>query len=594
MTLNLLSSLASGGRNGQTGALGSFGNAVNPNGGAGGDGTAGGLGRLSVQAQTYAGDAGNDQISLARTTSGGTGGAGGLGGSGANADPGTTTSSGHGFFRTDVVFDAAGAGGAGGLAGKAGKALSLFSRLDFVLGASTLGDTVQLTAAATGGNGGVGGSGGRGGGSIGGSGTASYTTQGFLNITNTIGAPAGLVEDGRNGAAGALGRSAMNDLGFAGDRLVLSLVATATGGNGGAGGVGGTGNDGATGTEGGDGGAGGAGGASVASIIGLDVAAATSLTLQVNLTARGGTGGAGGNAGNGSAGILTNTQFIDGEGSTLTQFTHVGPGDGGRGGGGGGATARLADATVTGGTGADFVALRLLATGGAGGAGGTGGRGVESSVTEVETTVIEVFGVAPGLPGLSGSAGAALAEMRNVAVQLGDGNDTLLISLAASGPGARIVTFAGNSLDGGLGATDTLRLGDGVAGEARAVVNLRDGTLQIGSGGVNIISGFEVFRGGTGDDLFVDGAGNQTYEGLTGADRFVFRAGQAGADRIEAFAADDVISLRGFGQRLDSLAEVLAAAADTGLGVRIQTSATSSILLAGLTEASLTADDFRF
>jgi hypothetical protein len=89
-------------------------------------------------------------------------------------------------------------------------------------------------------------------------------------------------------------------------------------------------------------------------------------------------------------------------------------------------------------------------------------------------------------------------------------------------------------------------------------------------------------RGGPGKDRFLDGAGNQTCQ------RF------AGADRIDAFAAADVIRLRGFGAAPDSLAEVLAAATDTGAGVLIQTSATSSILIAGVLVAALVADDFVF
>jgi hypothetical protein len=58
--------------------------------------------------------------------------------------------------------------------------------------------------------------------------------------------------------------------------------------------------------------------------------------------------------------------------------------------------------------------------------------------------------------------------------------------------------------------------------------------------------------------------------------------------------AADVIRLAGFGPTLDSFADVLAATTATAQGALIQTSATSSVLLVGLTVASLQADDFPF
>lgn len=87
------------------------------------------------------------------------------------------------------------------------------------------------------------------------------------------------------------------------------------------------------------------------------------------------------------------------------------------------------------------------------------------------------------------------------------------------------------------------------------------------------------------DTLLVGGAG---------ADRFEFHADRAGHDRIDDFAADDTIRLAGFGPGLDSLADVLNVTSDTSAGALIQSSANSSILLAGLSKASLQMGDVLF
>lgn len=317
------------------------------------------------------------------------------------------------------------------------------------------------------------------------------------------------------------------------------------------------------------------------------------LQLNLVLSATGGLGGTGGTGGGAGYGRYDALPIHGGSTYTTLTSTYAVNGDGGNGGNGGAATSRLSDSALTGSANADSVAVYLTATGGLAGNGGAGAAAVASSSTTVGSTTTVVNGTAAGLDGADGTDGAATVIVRNLFVTLGDGADSLSFTLLAQGPGLNRVTFTGNTLSGGQG-NDTLLLGDDAAGRPAAVVNVHLGTLVLGAGSGNTISGFEVFVGGSGNDRFVDGAGNHSYAGGLGADRFEFVAGRAGADVIQDFAAEDVIRLAGFGANLNSFAEVLAAASDTAEGVLIQTRATSSILLAGLTEAQLAADDFLF
>ena len=294
--------------------------------------------------------------------------------------------------------------------------------------------------------------------------------------------------------------------------------------------------------------------------------------------------------------MISTSDTLDGMGTAQRNITYGSAGDGGNGGDGGNALARLLNTMVAGSAVGDTVFLSLTATGGTAGIAGTAGTARASSSVVEGTSVITTTtttGAPAGLVGLGGTAGSSTVVIRNLSVDLGAGDDALTIYLLANGPGAHSTTFSGNTLIGGLG-TDTLILGNTVIGRPAAVVNVQAGTLKLGAGMGNTISGFEVFQSGTADDRFIDGTGNQSYNGGLGADTFVFTAGRAGADRIETFAALDVIRLAGFGPGLDSFAEVLAATTNSGFGALIQTSSTSSILLPTLLKESLLADDFTF
>ncbi len=102
-------------------------------------------------------------------------------------------------------------------------------------------------------------------------------------------------------------------------------------------------------------------------------------------------------------------------------------------------------------------------------------------------------------------------------INLGDGNDTVYVHVA------------GNTLDGG-NATDTLRYdaGSGIGHDAGVDLTF---TLNAGSTGGTVTDGihtdtfsnFEVYVGGSGNDLFIGGSGNDTFYGQDGTD--VFRGG---------------------------------------------------------------------
>jgi hypothetical protein len=600
MTLNINSTLSLTGANGQSGAPGSSGTSASRDGGNGIAGTAAESALLDVLNQSFLGDAGADRVSISRTATGGTGGTGGNGGIAASGQSTTVFSSGPGFTRTDVTWDAPGDGGSGGRGGAGGRGEVRFAALDFALDGGAAGqNVVLLSGSAFGGRGGQGGS--AGGGGVAGWDVTSVANfgsgpSGSSQVFAVVGAPAGQAGASQDGRAGRVGTVDFTDIAMTGENVRLVLDGTARGGAGGGSGAGapaGRGSEAANGSNGGDGGRGGDGTASVTGLV-MDVTGGLSLLLT--LTGQGGTG-AGGNSG-GAAGWdrTVSAASQDGVGESVTTTTYAINGAGGDGGNGGNGTARLRDSAFTGSDADDTVNIQLIAIGGQGGNGNFGGPAVANSDTSTGTTFVFrdiVNGTPAGATGSDGTAGRAQAVLTGNEIMLGGGNDTVLLRLSATGEGATQVVVAGNVFDGGAG-TDRITVGGQVAADRPVVFDLAGERLRVDGGTWNTMTGFETFHGGSANDRFLDGTGNQTYRGFVGADRFEFRAGQAGDDRIDAFQADDVVRLRGFGPALDSFAEVLAVATQAANGVLIQTSATSSVLLAGLTLAQLAADDFAF
>lgn len=114
-------------------------------------------------------------------------------------------------------------------------------------------------------------------------------------------------------------------------------------------------------------------------------------------------------------------------------------------------------------------------------------------------------------------------------------------------------------------------------------------------------AGRDFLRGQSGDDRIEGGAGNDFLSGGRGDDTFVFVGGD-GDDRIRDFGngngqhalyrGDDVLSLDVAG--VDSFADVEAAATQHFFGTELDFGDEGSILLFGVSAASLSADDFVF
>lgn len=165
----------------------------------------------------------------------------------------------------------------------------------------------------------------------------------------------------------------------------------------------------------------------------------------------------------------------------------------------------------------------------------------------------------------------------------GFGND-----LIRSGPGNdTLIGGDGNDTLGASNRTDFLR---GDAGD----------DLLLGSNGNDRLlggDGADTVLGGNGNDTLQGDGGDDRLRGDSGNDRFVFAPG-SGADMIVDFAAGaasgDRISLVGFGPAIDSFAEVMALATQSGTSVLIDLGGGDTITLLKVSLASLDAGDFLF
>lgn len=577
--------------------------AAGPNGAAGAtpgadgaDATAGGNGRAAAflgGPETFTGDDGNDSVYLFARATGGTGGLGGLGGGGALPASTVVINQTPSLLERIQTYTAAGDGGDGGDGGRGGAASAIYSGLLMNLAGGS--DTVSIRADAYGGFGNFGGAAGSGANGAGNSFGETYqgpsTNPGASVLRSvTIGAPGALPGLAGDGGAGGKGTAAIRDVDIEAATVSVALGVYAYGRPGYAGGNASSGGVGTTGAPGADGGKGGNGGAALAEVTGLDVSTTGRLTLTVDIRAEGG------NAGNGASGAAGNYAYAyagrtDNTGSTsLTSYTYAAHGEGGDGGAGGRAEARFADSAIAAGAENDSVTVFMAAQAGLGGKGGNGYAATASSTTVNGGHTTTITGTPASLAGLDGRNGAGGIVIQNVGFDLGAGNDSLVFDLRPAS-GAR-VTASGSRLDGGAG-TDTLALGAAASGPA-AVVDLLAGTLRLGAGTVaNTLTGFEIFVGSLRNDRFIDGAGDQRYNGNGGADRFDFRPGH-GDDTVLGFAAGDTLRLLGFGSSLNSFAEVQAVTTQTAQGALIDTGGGTSILLQGVAAASLAADMFGF
>jgi Ca2+-binding RTX toxin-like protein len=181
----------------------------------------------------------------------------------------------------------------------------------------------------------------------------------------------------------------------------------------------------------------------------------------------------------------------------------------------------------------------------------------------------------------------------------GDGND----SIYGDAFDDFIEGGAGDDIAFGYEGNDTIDVGPGndyvVAGTGNDTVTggLGDDEIHAGEGDDVLVGGdgADLLFGNFGNDVIDPGSGNDFILGGPGDDTFVFRPG-LGNNRIDDFAAGaaagDVIELQGLG--VSTFADLQNLMAEWGGTTFIEFDADNSIILGGVSMASLTADDFRF
>lgn len=143
--------------------------------------------------------------------------------------------------------------------------------------------------------------------------------------------------------------------------------------------------------------------------------------------------------------------------------------------------------------------------------------------------------------------------------------------------------FGGNGRDTLIGGEDNDYLSGGIARDQLAGGEGND-TLEGGAGR-------DFLYGGEGNDIIVGGKGADVLYGGSGADLFVFSAGD-GQDTAFGLSYEDAALF--IGTELDDFHDLLANAHDTADGVVINYGGGSSVLIAGVSESELSADNFLF
>jgi len=165
----------------------------------------------------------------------------------------------------------------------------------------------------------------------------------------------------------------------------------------------------------------------------------------------------------------------------------------------------------------------------------------------------------------------------------GDGND-----LIKSGPGND--TLLGDAGDDTLGASNRTDLLRGFDGD----------DLLLGSNGNDRLfggDGADTLLGGNGRDTLTGEAGPDRLRGDGGSDLFLYAKG-GGADVIVDFeggvSGGDVLRISGFGQAVDSFADIMALAVQSGPDVVIDLGGGDSVILLRTDLLILDSGDFRF
>jgi Ca2+-binding RTX toxin-like protein len=245
-------------------------------------------------------------------------------------------------------------------------------------------------------------------------------------------------------------------------------------------------------------------------------------------------------------------------------------------------------------------------------------QGVNSTTGKIEITNTEVIEVnGGGFTETLSINDMSASPVQEVVFNGGGGND----NANAESTNVKLTFLGGAGNDTALGArgADNLRGGDGDDilqgrdGDDRIIGdngndqitgdrgndfiggNFGNDDLSGGDGDDQLIGnhGDDILNAGNGNDFLYGGVGDDDFTGGDGNDRFL--AG-AGTDVIQDFRAGagvvDQLDLTPF--TFTNLADIQAITSDTAGGAVIQISATDTIRLVGVTEASLVEDDFIF
>ena len=261
------------------------------------------------------------------------------------------------------------------------------------------------------------------------------------------------------------------------------------------------------------------------------------------------------------------------------------------------------------------------------GKGGTDIQTIFVNVTDVQEAITN--GNASGT--IAGTSGNDLIDGQggNDTINAGEGNDTIIggpgrdVVNAGDGDDTIVATIGDGSSDvynGGAGS-DTIDM-TGIT--AAVTINLAQSTTSSSQTGQDTLSSIEnaiggsgndtltgnsgdnrldgsggddIINAGSGDDIVIGGAGNDTMNGQGGNDIFVLAAG-FGNDKILQFDADpaggqDRLDLTAFGITTANFAgRVAIAAVGTDTLITIDGNAAQTILLVGIGDRAVTAEDF--
>lgn len=169
--------------------------------------------------------------------------------------------------------------------------------------------------------------------------------------------------------------------------------------------------------------------------------------------------------------------------------------------------------------------------------------GVPTLLTSQLTSLVITTGDSDNTVNLSGVTQASFANLTNIEINTGNGNDNII---GSSDLPDIIDAGNGNDTINGLAGNDTILAGDGndsiLAGLGNDSVNAGDGADfvqgDLGNDTIDAGDGADSVTGDAGDDSIIGGDGADSVSGNTGND---FVVGNGGADNITGDDGDDTV-----------------------------------------------------